>query len=141
MSQAITFWFGCALVALILEFMSGTFYLLMVALAMSCGGIAAWLGMPETAQWLIASVCGGAGVLLIRQRKRRKIVPPPPGDDPDWGQQVQIRTLTSPGHARIFYRGAEWDAQLQDENLNAGDAGYICGRDGNLLKISSKQPE
>ncbi|WP_047236290.1 NfeD family protein [Chromobacterium subtsugae] len=141
MSQAITFWFACALIALIAEFMSGTFYLLMIALAMGAGGLAAWLGLAEFTQWLIASACGAAGVLLIRQRKRRRPSPPPPRDDPDWGQQVSIRSLTSPGHARVFYRGAEWDAQLLDAGQNAGDAGYICGREGNLLKISSTQPE
>ncbi|WP_434634554.1 NfeD family protein [Chromobacterium sp. CV08] len=142
MSQALIFWFGCALVALIAEFMSGTFYLLVIAVAMACGGMAAWLDAPPALQWLIASVCGVAGVLLIRQRRRRH--PPAaarPQDDPDWGRPVAIVALTSPGRARVHYRGAEWDALLLDPALDAGATGYIAGREGNLFKISSQQPE
>ncbi|MEJ8674260.1 NfeD family protein [Chromobacterium amazonense] len=141
MSQALTFWLVGALVALIAEFMSGTFYLLMVSLAMACGGLAAWLGAPELWQWLLASVSGVAGVLLVRQRRRRIAAPPLPQDDPDWGRQVEILTLTSPGRARIHYRGAEWDAELLDPALHAGATGYIAGRQGNLFKIASTQPE
>ncbi|MBX9349484.1 hypothetical protein K5M36_20605 [Chromobacterium vaccinii] len=140
MSQ-LTFWFGCALVALIAEFVSGTFYLLMVALALACGGLAAWLGAPEPWQWLIASVSGAVGLLLIYRRRRNLMPPPPPQDDPDWGQQVEIRALTTPGHARIHYRGAEWDAVLLDSGLSAGGTGYISGREGNQFKISSQQPQ
>lgn len=140
MSQ-LTFWFGCALVALIAEFVSGTFYLLMVALALACGGLAAWLGAPEPWQWLIASVSGAVGLLLIYRRRRSLMPPPPPQDDPDWGQMVEIRALTTPGHARIHYRGAEWDAVLLDSRLDAGGTGYISGREGNLFKISSQQPQ
>ncbi|QEL55663.1 NfeD family protein [Chromobacterium paludis] len=141
MLQALTFWLGSALVALILEFMSGTFYLLVVAVAMACGGLAAWLGAPELWQWLIASLSGVIGVTLVRQRRRRLAKPSQPQDDPDWGRQVEILAPTSPGHARIHYRGAEWDAELLDPALQAGDCGYIAGRAGNLFKIASKQPE
>ncbi|POZ63446.1 NfeD family protein [Chromobacterium alticapitis] len=141
MSQALTFWLGSALVALILEFMSGTFYLLVVSLAMACGGLAAWLGAPEPWQWLLASFSGIGGVLLVRQRRRRMAKPPQQQDDPDWGRQVEILALTAPGRARIHYRGAEWDAELLDTALQAGDSAYIAGRQGNLFKIASKQPE
>ncbi|UTH73409.1 NfeD family protein [Chromobacterium sp. IIBBL 290-4] len=140
--QAITFWLICALAALIAEFMSGTFYLLVISAAFACGGLAAWLGAPELAQWLIASVGGAIGLILVRQRKRRQPRPQAlPQDDPDWGRPVSIISLAPPRHARIHYRGAEWDAELLDDQLQAGGNGYIAGRDGNLFKISSQQPE
>ncbi|AXT46316.1 MULTISPECIES: NfeD family protein [Chromobacterium] len=137
-------WIASALIALIAEFYSGTFYLLVVAVAMLCGGVSAWLGAPEASQYVIASIAGVAGVALVYGYKRRHPPLPaqPRADDPDLGQPVQILHAPASGHARVQYRGAAWDAAPVDgAPLETGATAYIVGRDGNLLKISSTQPE
>ena len=85
-----------------------------------------------------------AGVVLVYGYKRRHPPAPsqPRADDPDLGQPVQILHAAASGHARVQYRGAAWDAATVDGvSLEAGATAYIVGRDGNLLKISSTQPE
>ena len=137
-------WIASALIALIAEFFSGTFYLLVVAVAMLCGGAAAWLGAAEASQYVIASLAGVAGVALVYGYKRRhpSTLAQPWTDDPDLGQPVQVLHASSSGHARVQYRGAAWDAVSVDSPApEAGATAYIVGRDGNLLKISSTQPE
>ena len=135
-----TFWFICALLALIAEFLSGTFYLLVIAIAMAGGGLAALLEIGTNGQWTIASLTGIIGVFMVSAWKRRHEHRLAPRDsDPDFGQPVRIVRLTGPQQARVHYRGTEWDAQL-DADLQPGDQGFIAGRDGNQLKISSKQP-
>ncbi|MCS3806643.1 membrane protein implicated in regulation of membrane protease activity [Chromobacterium alkanivorans] len=137
-------WIASALLALIAEFFSGTFYLLVVAVAMLCGGAAAWLGAPEASQYVIASIAGVAGVALVYGYKRRHPRAPfqPRADDPDLGQPVQVLHAPASGHLRVQYRGAAWDAAPVDgAPLETGATAYIVGRDGNLLKISSTQPE
>ncbi|OWY40174.1 hypothetical protein CEK28_05430 [Xenophilus sp. AP218F] len=143
MPQALSFWFICAALALIAEFLSGTFYLLVVAVAMAGGGLAAWLGLGLVPQLAIASVTGVAGVLGLRQRKRRLAanLPDRRDDDPDLGHPVEILRRTAPGRARVLYRGAEWDATLPDADEPDARQGYIAGRDGNTLKITYTQPE
>lgn len=137
-------WIASALIALIAEFFSGTFYLLVVAVAMLCGGAAAWLGAAEASQYVIASLAGVIGVALVYAYKRRhpSVAAQPRADDPDLGQPVQILHASPAGHVRVQYRGAAWDASPVDgAALEAGATAYIVGRDGNLLKISSTQPE
>lgn len=137
-------WIASALIALIAEFYSGTFYLLVVAVAMLCGGASAWLGAPEASQYVIASIAGVIGVALVYAYKRRhpSAAAQPRADDPDLGQPVQILHASPAGHVRVQYRGAAWDASPVDgAALEDGATAYIVGRDGNLLKISSTQPE
>lgn len=138
--SAVSLWLICALAALIAEFLTGTFYLLAVAIAIACGALAAWLGFGLIPQLMVASVCGVIGVGALARYKRRLQRPQPPAD-PDLGQSVHIDSLPRPGFARVHYRGAQWDAKLLDPELQPGADAYIVGKDGNLLKISATQPK
>jgi membrane protein implicated in regulation of membrane protease activity len=127
-----------ALVALGLEFMTGTLYLLVVALALTGGGLAAWFALGITGQFIVATGSGALAYAVVGRWKRRMLTPgSPQADDPDIGQEVRLLHFTDQGFARVFYRGAEWDAQMLDPKLEVGKLAYIVGRDGNLLKISS----
>jgi len=142
--MAPTAWFVGALVALILEFLSGSFYLLVVAIALAGGGLSALLGVEPAYSLLASSLLGLLGfAILIRYRRRLKQRPVDPTiDDPDLYQQVTILRLDADGRGRGVYRGAEWDIQLDSPNLTpAPTHGYIVGRDGNRLILSPQLPQ
>jgi membrane protein implicated in regulation of membrane protease activity len=99
-----------ALVAM--ELLSGTFYLLMLALGAAAAAIAAHLGVPLVAQMIVASVAGLVSVALWYQLKKRR-----PGDPSaraqrsvnlDVGEIIQVDTWLSDGSAQVKYRGTLW---------------------------------
>ena len=53
----------------------------------------------------------------------------------DIGKMVEIVRLSGPGKARVKYRGAEWDAQVND-SVNPGDFVKIIKIDGIMLICS-----
>ncbi|AJC22184.1 NfeD family protein [Pandoraea pulmonicola] len=119
-------WFGVAGLTVVLELASGTFYLLMVALGMAAGGIAATLRVDWPLQWVIAAVVAGVAVWLLRRSRfgRRGIkvdAAADPNTNLDIGQQLHVETWQQDGRARAMYRGAEWDVELlPGESPNAG---------------------
>lgn len=135
-----TLWFACAVVALIAEFVTGTFYLLVVALALVGGGLAALSGLGAAAELTAASLTGVIGLWLVTRWKQRHANPRQPRREPDFGQPVRIVSIGGNGQARVHYRGTEWDAELLDPTLSRGQTGYITGSDGGRLKISSTPP-
>ncbi|MDN0081566.1 hypothetical protein QU487_02170 [Crenobacter sp. SG2305] len=142
--MAPTAWFVGALIALILEFLSGSFYLLVVAIALAGGGLSALLGGEPAYSLLASSLIGLVGfAILIRYRRRLKPRRVDPTiDDPDLYQQVTILHLDAEGRGRGFYRGAEWDIQLDAATTLSPtpEHGYIVGRDGNRLILSPQPP-
>lgn len=133
-----TVWWICALVTLGCELMSGTLYLLVVALALAGGGLAALTGAGNDAQFVVASVTGLLAYAAVRGWKRRH---PPTAQsaadaDADLGQTVRIVRVDDDGHARVTFRGAEWDARIIGPAPAVGATARIVGRDGNRLDIS-----
>ncbi|RQO75960.1 hypothetical protein DBR44_07405 [Aquitalea sp. FJL05] len=140
-----TIWLVAALLALIAEFMSGTFYLLVLAIALAVAGLGSLAGASEAICWLLASLSGSIGVFCVarwRTRQRRSNHTIRPADDPDIGQTVRISALLDGGLARVHYRGTEWQAQLAgDGPWQVGMQAYIHSRDGNVLILSLTQTE
>lgn len=131
-----TAWLILALLALIAEFFTGALYLLVVSIAMVSMAAVAWLDQVLLTQALIGSVIALVGVVLVWRYRRRLPAADPTHNDPDLGQTVEVLQVLDNGIGRIRYRGAEWDAQLLDPQLQPGRRGIIVGRDGNRLKIS-----
>ncbi|WP_215782330.1 MULTISPECIES: NfeD family protein [unclassified Paludibacterium] len=139
-----TFWLVGALIALGVEFMTGTLYLLVFAIALTGGGIAALYAWQPIPQFFIASVAGLLALFAVSAWKRRQPpAPPRPVDDPDIGQPVRVLHLRPEDaqRARVLYRGAEWDALLLAPYPAAGQTAFIVGRDGNLLHVSLQPAE
>ncbi|WP_287496783.1 NfeD family protein [Pandoraea sp. CB10b_02] len=119
-------WFGVAGLTVVLELASGTFYLLMVALGMAAGGVAAVFRVEWPLQWVVAAVVAGVAVWLLRRSRfgRRGIkadAAADPNTNLDIGQQLRIEAWQRDGRARAMYRGAEWDVELLPGELpNAG---------------------
>ncbi|VVE89617.1 NfeD family protein [Pandoraea bronchicola] len=125
-------WFGVAGLTVVLELASGTFYLLMVALGMTAGGIAAVLGIDWPLQLVIAAVVAGVAVWSLRRsrfgHRRIKVdAAADPNTNLDIGQQLHIETWQADGRARAMYRGAEWDVELMPGEAAA--AGWFVIRE------------
>ncbi len=108
-------WFVLAGVVVILELFSGTFYLLMVAIGLACGGVAALLGAPGAVPMIVAAAVGVAATLLLRRsrfaRAPRGNAARDPNVNQDIGAKVTVETWQD-GCARVMYRGALWDVLL-----------------------------
>ena len=105
-------WMLLALGLLILELLTGTFYLMVIALALAAGGLANLAGAPFELQLVVAASIGLAGSLLLRRSRFGRA-----GDAADAlqsfdvGQVVRIDSWAG-NTARASYRGAEWDVLL-----------------------------
>jgi membrane protein implicated in regulation of membrane protease activity len=107
-------WFVLAFVLLVAELLTGTFYLLMIAIALAGAGVASLLGAPLTFQLLIAAALGFGGALLLRRLRlgRLQNAEAEPLQNMDVGQTLHVNRWTSTRTARASYRGAQWDVEL-----------------------------
>jgi membrane protein implicated in regulation of membrane protease activity len=108
-------WLIAAGVLVILEMFTGTFYLLMIAIGLAFGALAALLGWSVPAQMLVAAVVGVIATgLLHRSHLGRPHKGNPARDhnvNIDIGQSLEVPAWQA-GHARVMYRGALWDVEL-----------------------------
>jgi membrane protein implicated in regulation of membrane protease activity len=115
MSMTHVGWWIVALLLVVAEMMTGTVYVLMVAIGCAAGGVAALLGASATLQTVAVIVVGVSSLgLWHRHRMQRG---PRPGDaqtNPDVildiGAVVDVAHWHE-GHARVNYRGSQWDAE------------------------------
>ncbi len=116
MSDA-TFWWLLAGAAVALELISGTFYLLMLAVGLAAGAMTAHLGADLTLQVGCAALVAGSAVLawsrLARQRQGQADSSANPDLNLDVGQWVQVERWGADGSALVRHRGADWGAELE----------------------------
>lgn len=113
-------WFAVACVLVILEMATGTFYLLMIAIGVAAGGIAALVGVDGTLQCVIAAFIAAIATYALRRSKLGRPehidAARDPGVNLDIGQALEVgewRSLPNAvATARVMYRGALWDAEL-----------------------------
>src|SRR3546814_13834878 len=122
------FWFGAAALFLISEMVTGTFYLLLVALGLAASGAAAYAGLSlvwQIVSGLVVSLVGLVALHRHRQSKGHQPTQSDPGVVPDIGQSVMVDAWDDNGLARVFYRGANWSARLDDEQTAQSGEHYI----------------
>jgi membrane protein implicated in regulation of membrane protease activity len=110
------FWWIGAGALIVAELLTGTFYLLMIALGFIAGAIAKLGGASLAAQCVSAALVALAAVILLRRsrfgrRRQRRDASSNPDVVLDLGAPVEV-TAWRDGHARVPYRGAEWDVEL-----------------------------
>jgi membrane protein implicated in regulation of membrane protease activity len=110
-------WFVIAFGLLVAELMTGTFYLLMVAVGCAVGGIAALLGAEQPLQFVSGAAIGIAATMILRRtRWARKRIHSDAAENRDVildiGEVVQVHTWHD-GTAHVRYRGCQWDATLE----------------------------
>jgi len=133
-------WIIAGFVLVIIELLTGTFYLLVIGLGAFAGAAVAWAGGGVFAQAVGACVVALAGTWLVR-RWHRSHQPAGAGDDLlDLGQAVILEEWLDgdSGRARVKYRGASWDARLAGgERPQPGATLYITGQDGNTFLVGA----
>jgi membrane protein implicated in regulation of membrane protease activity len=109
-----TIWWLVAGALVVAELLTGTFYLLMVAVGVVAGAIAAHLDLSLPLQIVAAALVGVGLVVGLHQiRKRRPGDPSPRADrsvNLDVGEKVLIESWNSDGTSTVKYRGATWTA-------------------------------
>src|SRR5256885_10479612 len=105
-------WWIAAAALVAAELLTGTFYLLVVGIALACGGVAAWLDASVPVQGLIAAALGVIGIVILQRWKRGMAQRTPPLQGLDIGQMVQVQSWGPDGTARVAYPGSTWDADI-----------------------------
>lgn len=134
-------WLVAAGVLVILELFTGTFYLLMIAIGLAVGGLAAVAGASGPMQTIAAAVVGVlATALLHRSRFGRPARSGASRDhnvNLDIGQRVNVPAWDN-GRARVMYRGALWDVELgQGATPQAGDFRIVEVQGSRLVVANS----
>ena len=137
-------WAILGLTLVIVEMLTGTFYLLVLGVAAFGAALAAWLGQGFGVQAVVAALISGAGcygVHLYRAKNAQQMAPL------DAGQPASFEAwLDQPARrARVHYRGASWDAVVEGdlEGTAAPAAGttlYVIVTHGNTLQVSTRRP-
>ena len=129
-------WLILALLALVAELFSGTFYLLVLAIGLLAAAATAGLGLAPEWHFISAAAITLAGWLFLLRRRRQLLSSAPAPLDADAGATVEMLYWQDARHARVRYRGTEWDARLSSRIRPATDCHFeIVRLDGNTLSI------
>ncbi len=133
-------WMVLAFGLLILELLTGTFYLLVIAVALAAAGLADLAGAPFTMQLVVAAAIGLGGALWLRRSRfgRQKN-----GSDAlqnlDVGQVVRVSSWSAENTARTSYRGAEWDVMLAPGEAAVPGEFVIQSVQGSRLVVAARK--
>ena len=136
-----TLWAVIGLALVIVELMTGTFYLLVLGIAAFGAALAAWLGYDFAMQSVVAvllSAIGCYGVHLYRAKNREQQMAPI-----DAGMPASFESWLDAGArlARVRYRGASWEARVEGgEAIEPGATLYVLAADGNTLRVAKNKP-
>ncbi|AVS70418.1 hypothetical protein C8247_08245 [Paracidovorax avenae] len=125
--QHSTLWWLMAGAMVAAELVTGTFYLLMLAVGLVAGALAAHAGLPITAQLVAAACVGAGGVIACHQLRRRRMAAVQPAASNrdvnlDVGETVQVPAWNPDGTAQVRYRGAQWTVVLRSGPAGAATA-------------------
>ncbi|MBL0919333.1 MAG: NfeD family protein [Hydrogenophaga sp.] len=134
-----TWWWLLAGALVALELITGTFYLLMLALGAAAGAIAAHLGLPLTGQIVVAALLGAAAVagwyLKSRRREGDPSVRSLRSVNLDVGEVIHIDQWNADGTASVKYRGASWTVIQRPGNAPTPGAYRVTELVGNRLLV------
>jgi membrane protein implicated in regulation of membrane protease activity len=134
-------WAILGLALVVIELLTGTFYLLMLGIAAFGAALAAWLGQPFGVQAVVAAVVSAAGCYGVHVYRAKNVKGQMAHIDA--GQPASFENWVDQGarRARVRYRGASWDALVDgEEALEAGAMLYVVMANGNTLKVTVNRP-
>ena len=112
--ESSTIWWLIAGATIVVELLSGTVYLLLLATGFSAAAISGHLGAGVITQLIVASVVGVGAVLGWYLIKRRRAARFPAqahrGGNLDIGQSVHVEAWNPDGTTSVRYRGTQWTA-------------------------------
>jgi len=135
--DAYLLWVIAGIVLIIVEMLSGTFYLLVLGVAALAAAGAAWFGQTFWVQAVVSAAVAVAGVLLVNRYRSKGS--PAEKQSLDVGQSVTLESWIdeADGLARVNYRNAQWEARVTGERTPGGKVFYIQAVEGNTLQVSA----
>ncbi len=107
-------WWLLAGGAIVLELITGTFYLLMVAIGMVAAAVSAYAGLSMTTQLVVAAMVGGGAVVgwYFKRENSPKPLDASANRDVnlDIGEEVSVAAWRADGTCSVKFRGANWAA-------------------------------
>ncbi|TMH46207.1 MAG: NfeD family protein [Betaproteobacteria bacterium] len=134
-------WLIASFILIIVELVTGTFYLLVLGIAALVGAGVGYASGGFVWQAIGAAIVAVAGVIWVNQYKKK--MAPKRMRGLDVGQPAAFDSWVNKGagHARVKYRDALWDAQVAgDASGEPGEILYITSVDGSTLKVSKTRP-
>lgn len=133
-------WAVTGIVLIIVEMLTGTFYLLVIGIAALVAAAVAWLGHSFWIQAVAVAAVSVTGVILVKRFRGAAL--PASGQALDIGHTVILDAWISEadGLARVQYRNAQWEARVTGERVPGGKVFYIHAVDGNTLHVSAVKP-
>jgi len=134
-----TLWWLLVGSAVALELFSGTFYLLMLAIGLVAGALAAHAGAGLALQLIVAAVAGSAAVVACYLFKKRRAGDPSVRSmrsvNLDVGEILQIDEWNADGTASVRYRGAQWTVIQRPGNAPTPGSYRVAELVGNRLLV------
>lgn len=134
-----TIWWVLAGVAVAVELATGTFYLLMLAIGLVAGALAAHAGGSVPTQLVTAAIVGGGAVAAWYMRQRNAPRGPPAQSNRDVnldvGETVQVDAWNADGTAVVRYRGANWTVVAAEGSSLASGTHRVREVVGNRLVV------
>lgn len=136
-----TLWWIVAGFFVSLELLTGSFYLLMLALGAGAAAIAAMSGASQAHQLILAAVVGGGAVYLWHRRLLQRGML---GVEDytstglgslDVGEQVTVSHWSADGTTQVHYRGSEWKARYHGAHVPAAGLHRIRAVESNYLVL------
>ena len=137
-----SFWWVAAGAAVAAELATGTFYLLLFALGLCAGAIAAHLGLALNAQIIAAALVAGGTTALWHWKRARQPQSAPAAQNRDVnldiGERVHVVQWGSDRTARVQYRGSTWTARLAPGATPTPGEYRVSAVEGNWLVLSPR---
>ena len=138
--NAATVWWLAAGALVAVELITGTFYLLMLALGAAAGAVAAHLGFSFAPQAAVAALLGGGATAALYVKRSRQPAPEPSQTNRDVnldiGRAVHVEHWAGDGSARVSYRGASWAVRYAGSGRPHPGEHTIVALDGNELRVA-----
>ncbi len=133
-------WWVLAGVLVGVELLTGTFYLLALALGAAAGALAAHMNLSLTVQMVAAAVVGGGFTAFwhLRRAKHPKSAPAQANRDVllDIGQVVDVPAWNEHGVAQVHHRGSNWSARFTGSGSQMPGPHVIVAIQGNQLEVA-----
>jgi membrane protein implicated in regulation of membrane protease activity len=141
MYESLAMWWWVAAGAVVVaELTTGTVYLLMVALGLACGAVAAHLGLDLSGQIATAALISGLLTASWHFYRRRHNVNTPSHQNRDVnldiGEKVHVHAWSADGTARVAYRGSHWSARIAAGQAAAPGEHTISAIEGSTLFLT-----
>ena len=130
-------WLVAGFLLVIVELVSGTFYLVVLGVAAVAGGAVAYMGLPFSVQAVVAAALAVGGIFWVNRVRRRSTGVKMRSLDIGQPARFDRWVDRAAGQARVKHRDALWDATVVgDISGEPGEVLTVISIDGNTLKVS-----